>query len=171
MRTVLIVDDDDAVRGAVSEALGMAGYLVIALATTTEALRELDAGRAIDLAIVDVKMPAGHPHGFALARMARYRRPTLRFVFMSGSPEAVDPDVMEYEEPMGAVLLKPVRMAELIEAADAALAAASEFSSFSSSRRSDSSTSSRNTTAARGEACHGARETMSIPRGSEPEVA
>ena len=144
MRTVLVVDDDDAVRGAVSEALGMAGYQVIAVATTTEALRELDAGRAIDLAIVDVKMPPGHPHGFALARMARFRQPTLRFLFMSGSPEAVDLDVLEYEEPMGPVLLKPVRIAELMEAADAALAADSKSSSTVLS-------SSRNTTSARGE--------------------
>jgi DNA-binding NtrC family response regulator len=171
MRTVLVVDDDDAVRGAVSEAFRIAGYQVIAVSTTSAALCELDARRAINLAIVDVKMPPGHPHGFALARMARFRQPTLRFVFISGCPEIVDPDVVEYEEPLGPVLLKPVRIAELIEAADAALAAAS---SSSLNRRSASSivlSSSRNTTAVRGEACDAARETMSIPRGSEPEVA
>jgi DNA-binding NtrC family response regulator len=128
MPTVLVVDDDDAVRGAVSEALGMAGYQVIAVATTTVALGELDSGRAIDLAIVDVKMPPGHPHGFALARMARFRHPTLRLVFMSGSPAAVDPDVMEYEDPRGPVLLKPVRIAELIETVGATLNGAEETS-------------------------------------------
>jgi CheY-like chemotaxis protein len=134
MRHVLVVDDDEAVRGAVCEGLRLAGYKVVAAATTTEALRELETGRAIDLAVIDVKMPPGHPHGFAFARMTRYRRPTLRFVFVSGSAEAMDPDVLEHENLLGPVLLKPVRIAELIEAADAALA---ERSSISLSDRSD----------------------------------
>jgi CheY-like chemotaxis protein len=137
MPTVLVVDDDDAVRGAVSEALGIAGYQVIAVTTTTEALRELDAGHAIDLAIIDVKMPPGHPHGFAFARMARYRQPTLRFLFVSGSAEAMDPNVLEHEDRLGPVLLKPVRITELIGAARAALAVTSEGSSISLNGHSD----------------------------------
>jgi CheY-like chemotaxis protein len=123
MRYFLVVDDDEAVRGAVCEGLRTAGYKVVATATTTEALRELETGRAIDLAVVDVKMPPGHPHGFAFARMARLRRPTLRFVFMSGCPEVAAPDVVEFEEPLGPVLLKPVRIADLIETTEGTLAA------------------------------------------------
>jgi CheY-like chemotaxis protein len=123
MRHVLVVDDDEAVRGAVCEGLRLAGYKVVAAATTTEALRELETGRAIDLAVIDVKMPPGHPHGFAFARMARLRRPMLRFVFMSGCPEVTTPDIVEVEEPLGPVLLKPVRIAELIETTESALAA------------------------------------------------
>jgi CheY-like chemotaxis protein len=51
MRTVLLVEDDDAIRGCIAEGLGMAGYKVVAVSTTTEALTELDADRVFELAV------------------------------------------------------------------------------------------------------------------------
>jgi len=117
--TILVVEDDDAIRGVVSEALGMAGYRVVAAATSHEALREIDSDRPIDLALIDIKMPSGNPHGFALGRMARLRRDKLRLLFMSGDPTAA-----RAEEPPGnsAVLLKPVRLEALLETVRAELA-------------------------------------------------
>src|SRR5579864_7295062 len=117
--TILVVEDDDAIRSVVSEALGMAGYRVVATATSHEALREIDSDRPIDLALIDVKMPPGNPHGFALGRMAQLRRGELRLLFMSGDPTAA-----RAEEPPGnsAVLLKPVRLEALLETVRAELA-------------------------------------------------
>jgi len=90
--------------------------------TTHEALRELDAGRLVDAAVIDVKMPSGHPHGFALGRMARLRRSDLRFVFMSGDAEAAGAD---NGVPLGPALLKPVRLDDLIRVLEAEFAALS----------------------------------------------
>lgn len=118
MRTLLIVDDDEVVRGTLAEGLGMAGHQVIAVSTSTEALRELKSERLIDLAIIDIKMPRGHPHGFALGRMARFNRPRLPLIFISGYP-----DLAQAEEPPegSRTLLKPVRLAELLEIVEAEL--------------------------------------------------
>jgi DNA-binding response OmpR family regulator len=57
MRTLLIVEDDDAIRGSLAEGLGMAGYRVIAVPTSTEALSELKSDRPIDFAIIGIQMP------------------------------------------------------------------------------------------------------------------
>jgi DNA-binding NtrC family response regulator len=120
MRTLLIVEDDDAIRGCLADGLGMAGYEVIAFPTSTEALRELKSDRPIDLAIIDIQMPPGHPHGFALARMARFNRPGLPLVLMSGHPDLAEAD----EPPEGSrVFLKPVRVRELLEIIESALLA------------------------------------------------
>jgi DNA-binding NtrC family response regulator len=122
MRTLLICDDDDQIRGTLAEGLGMAGYRVIAVATSTEALAQLKSDRAIDLAIVDIKMPAGQPHGFALARMARLQRPDLPLVLISGHPDLSEAD----EPPEGTrVLLKPVRLREILGIVETELVAQS----------------------------------------------
>jgi DNA-binding NtrC family response regulator len=120
MRTLLIVEDDDAISGILAEALGMAGYRVIAFPTSTAALSELKSDRPIDLAIIDIQMPPGHPHGFALARMARFHRPELPLILMSGHADLTQAD----EPPEGSrVFLKPVRVRELLEAIEAGLPA------------------------------------------------
>jgi CheY-like chemotaxis protein len=123
VRTVLIVEDDDGVRSCISENLRLAGDEVVAVSTTTEALAELDAGTRLDIAVIDVKMPPGHPHGFAFGRMARLqRRPNLPLVFMSGDAGIADADS---GAPLGPTLQKPVRIDELIRVLDAELLGAS----------------------------------------------
>jgi DNA-binding NtrC family response regulator len=117
MSTLLVVDDDEAIRGTLAEGLGLGGHHVIAVPTSTEALGERKSDRPIDLAIIDIKMPPGQPHGFALARMARLARPKLPLVLMSGHP-----DLVEADEPPVRVLLKPVRLQQLLEIVAAELA-------------------------------------------------
>lgn len=119
MSTILVVEDDDAIRGVVSEGLGLAGYRVVAVATSHEALREIDSDRPIDLALIDIKMPPGNPHGFALGRMARLRRGDLRLLFMSGDPAAAEAEGPTAD---GAILLKPVRLKTLLASVRAELA-------------------------------------------------
>ena len=92
---------------------------MVAVSTTTEAIAELDANSGIGLALIDVLMPAGHPHGCALGRMARLRRPEVRLVFMTGNGEVAE---ME-RDPPGPVLLKPVRIHELIKIVEPELVA------------------------------------------------
>jgi DNA-binding response OmpR family regulator len=118
VRTILLVEDDDAIRGCLLEGLRIAGFDVIAVQTTTQALRELEARRHFDLALIDVKMPPDHPHGFAFGRMVRLERPDLPLVFMSGEAGIAEADI---GVPLGPMLQKPVRIKELVGVLDAKL--------------------------------------------------
>jgi len=118
VRTILLVEDDDTIRGCLLEGLRTAGFNVIAVQTTTQALRELEARRHFDLALIDVKMPPDHPHGFAFGRMVRLERPDLPLVFMSGEASIAEADI---GVPLGPMLQKPVRINELVGILDAEL--------------------------------------------------
>jgi len=54
---VLVVDDDDAVRGFVQRILDEEGYVVDASATGADALTRIHEGRTYDLVVADVCMP------------------------------------------------------------------------------------------------------------------
>jgi CheY-like chemotaxis protein len=54
---VLVVDDDDAVRGFVQRILDEEGYVVDASATGSDALTRIHEGRTYDLVVADVCMP------------------------------------------------------------------------------------------------------------------
>lgn len=78
---VLLVDDDDAVRGVVRRLLEGAGHLVLEASTAADALRQADAGANFDLLVTDMVLP--DIDGAELARRvtARHLVPTL---FVSG---------------------------------------------------------------------------------------
>ena len=90
MATILLVEDDEILRLAAAHHLEKAGFAVIAAAKSNDALDELDLGRHIDLAVIDVCMPRGQVNGLALARMARWRRPGLPILFVTGYPEVLE---------------------------------------------------------------------------------
>jgi two-component system cell cycle sensor histidine kinase/response regulator CckA len=81
--TVLLVEDDPAVRSLSREILEMSGYLVLEAADGTEALRigAQHSGR-IELAITDVVMP--HMGGRHVVERLRSLRPETRILYMSG---------------------------------------------------------------------------------------
>lgn len=82
---VLLVDDDQMVRTALSLQLGRAGFAVTTAADGEAALAELRArGGDVDLLLSDVVMPG--MTGADLTRAARAMRPTLPIVLMSGDP-------------------------------------------------------------------------------------
>src|SRR5260221_14769525 len=108
MATILLVEDDEILRLAAAHHLEKAGYTVISAAKSNEALDQLDLGRHIDLAGIDICMPRGQGNGLALARMARGRRPGLPVVFVTGYPAALEAQTIQ--EP---VFLKPVDLGKL----------------------------------------------------------
>lgn len=81
--TILVVEDNDAVRRIVSRQLSDLGYKVIAASNGAEALGILDRDTKIDLLFSDVVMPGGLD-GFELARAAATKRPDLRVLLTSG---------------------------------------------------------------------------------------
>ena len=84
-RTVLIVDDDEAVRELVAAVLGYRGCRVYAAANGLEGLLTLQQQR-VDLLITDLQMPL--LDGRRLARRARHIRPHLPILLISGGSAA-----------------------------------------------------------------------------------
>ena len=81
--TILVVEDDETLRGYSSGLLREFGYTVISAGNGPEALRVLDSDRGIDLLFTDVVLPEGMD-GRRLADAARLRRPTLKVLFTTG---------------------------------------------------------------------------------------
>ena len=80
--TILIVEDEAAVRQLGVEALIELGYRVLEADGAATALRLLDAHDEIDLLFTDVIMP--EVNGRKLAEEARRRRPGLKILFTTG---------------------------------------------------------------------------------------
>jgi CheY-like chemotaxis protein len=97
---ILLVDDDDPSRYAASKALVRAGYTVTEAKDYVEALAIIQSDARLDVLVTDVVMPDS-VHGFALARMARMRRPEVKILYMT----AYDIPTVEA---VGKVLRKPL---------------------------------------------------------------
>ncbi|MFY7777599.1 MAG: ATP-binding protein [Elstera sp.] len=86
--TILLVDDDAAVRDALGDMLGHLGHRVRACATEAEALALLET-EAIDLLLTDILL-ADKQTGWQIIRAARRRKPGLPVLVCTGydpSPE------------------------------------------------------------------------------------
>ena len=82
--TILLVDDEEQVRGVLTETLKTAGYLVLDAGNYYEALKVLDGlpKGAVDLLVADVSLPG--PNGCELALRFLDREPNGRVLFISG---------------------------------------------------------------------------------------
>ena len=84
-RTVLLVEDESAVRLLVREVLEELGYRAIEVAEPHAAIEVLHSPAAIDLMISDVGLPG--MNGRQLAEVARDTRPDLAILFITGYAE------------------------------------------------------------------------------------
>ena len=118
MASVLVVEDDPAVRRLVAAVIRAADHQVLQAATIREALAILeDRGCAVDLVISDIGLPDGS--GGRLMLLCRQLRPEATVLFITGSPEEY-PAVLHEVDPWR-ILGKPFRAARLIEAVQRAL--------------------------------------------------
>lgn len=83
--TVLIVEDDPAVRVLVSTVLSELGYGFVEAGDADSAVPILDSGQRIDLMISDVGLPG--MNGRQLAEIGRQYRPDLKVLFITGYAE------------------------------------------------------------------------------------
>jgi PAS domain S-box-containing protein len=117
--TVLVVEDNEALRRVVTRQLGELGYRVLAAENAGAGLDLLER-QSIDLLLTDVVMPGG-VNGRELARRARQRWPGIKIVFTSGFSEArLNGD----NSPLASctpLLSKPYRKEDLASAAREAL--------------------------------------------------
>jgi two-component system nitrogen regulation response regulator GlnG len=116
--TVLIADDDRAIRTVLTQALGRAGYEVRATAHAATLWRWVEDG-AGDLVITDVVMP--DENGLDLVPRIKKRRPDLRVIVMSAhstlltAVKATERGAFDY-------LPKPFDLRELVRTVERALA-------------------------------------------------
>ena len=81
--TILLVEDEPAVRQLFAQALTRAGYRVFEARNGQEALKVFDQhGESIDLLLTDIRMP--FMGGNELAQQLRARRKTLKLLCVSG---------------------------------------------------------------------------------------
>jgi PAS domain S-box-containing protein len=115
--TILLVEDDEAVRTLTRRVLENFGYRVIAAASGSEALdlcgHQLDT---IDLLLTDIIMPNG-VNGRQLAQQLLARRPALKIIFMTGyDGEALGPETSFIEQIQSRLLHKPCSWREMLHA-------------------------------------------------------
>jgi PAS domain S-box-containing protein len=83
--TILLVEDNDAIRRIVLRQLTQLGYRVLEAPAASAALKVLE-GESVDLLFTDVVMPGGMD-GVELAHIAIGRWPALKVLLTSGFPE------------------------------------------------------------------------------------
>ena len=115
---VLVVDDEEAVRQLLQEALSLNGYRVTAVATIEDAEAHLlqSAAEGIALVVTDIHLTANPQgrEGYELYRRWSVRNPTLRFLLISGDPSSQTLPIIQ----AGSVpfLSKPFTIDELLSA-------------------------------------------------------
>ena len=81
-QTILVVEDERALRELIKRQLERLGYIVLVAANADEALQVFDQNASIDLILTDVVMPGAS--GAELTRQLVEQRPTLKVIYMSG---------------------------------------------------------------------------------------
>jgi CheY-like chemotaxis protein len=113
--TILIVDDEEAIREVAGTILASAGYRVLTAAEGNEAIRVLRS-ETVDLLFTDVIMPG--MSGYELALAAKRLQPELRVLYTSGFPGWAHNSAIV---PRAHTLPKPWRAQQLVSEIDHAL--------------------------------------------------
>jgi two-component system, cell cycle sensor histidine kinase and response regulator CckA len=117
--TLLVVDDDEAMRKMAVEMLRGLGYRVLEAEGPAEAMRLAAVTPTIHLLLTDFGMPGAN--GLELARQFREVHPEAPVLMISGSSESIYGRA-EYPDQF-AVLAKPFTYEELVERVYALLSA------------------------------------------------
>jgi signal transduction histidine kinase len=114
--TILVVDDDEAVRELTVEALRAMNYRVVEAGNGRTALDMLGEADTIDLALIDLVMPG--MNGRQLATRIRAADPQRAILFMTGYDDLSEPDDPFTQEMM---IRKPFKLVELAAAVERGL--------------------------------------------------
>jgi CheY-like chemotaxis protein len=110
---VLLVDDDEIVRMALTGALEQSGFAVTCAAGVPEALRLISGPEQYDVLLSDLHMP-GAGDGLTVVSAMRHANPKAVTLLLSAFPEmtaAVAAILQQADE----ILVKPIDLASLIE--------------------------------------------------------
>ena len=110
---VLLVDDDEIVRMALTGALEQSGFVVTSAAGVPEALKLISGPEQYDVLLSDLHMP-GAGDGLTVVSAMRHANPKAVTLLLSAFPEmtaAVAAILQQADE----ILVKPIDLASLIE--------------------------------------------------------
>ena len=121
---LLVIDDDDLVRAALTDMLQTAGFEVVTASNGRLGLEMLDS-TPVDAIITDILMP--EQEGLETIREARRRFPDVRILAISGGGTGaggVETQLLRFAESFGAdqTLPKPFTASQLVAAVRALLA-------------------------------------------------
>ncbi len=121
MKTILLVEDEDMLRGLIRELLEIKGYAVLEACQGLEALELLkEKVTDVDLVLTDVVMP--HMSGSEMVDRLRSDYPSVKVIFMSGYTGSSNASIHKFLEMPGvAFLQKPFRLNVLISQVEALL--------------------------------------------------
>ena len=109
---LLLVEDEEMIRLALSEALTDAGFGVVEAVNGEEAIQRLDAGDGVTGVITDIRLP-GSLNGWQIGRHARHASPGIPIVYMSGDSAA---DWSSEGVPNSVMVQKPFAMVQVVTA-------------------------------------------------------
>lgn len=119
MARVLVVEDDEMVRGVVAAQLRRGGHRVLDTASAEQALAALDERAAPDVAVVDLGLPAMDGFEFVSALRERPQFGDLPVIFLSSR---IEPEQIAEGRRLGDVYLtKPFVASALLSAIDRSL--------------------------------------------------
>ena len=112
-RSILIIDDNEQIRGLLRQVLEEAGYLVMEAANGLEGLRQFRQTPSA-LVITDLLMP--DRDGLEVTMALRRESPQVKIFVLTGS--SGQPDLLDVAKLLGAhrTMKKPIRMAEFVQA-------------------------------------------------------
>jgi two-component system response regulator MprA len=112
-RWILIVDDDDDIREALSAVLAMNGYQTAGAGDGLAALEQIRARGRPALVLLDLRMPRLNGYDFARALHEDPALASIPIVVLSGDLAAID-----QAQPVGArgCLRKPIELRQLLDA-------------------------------------------------------
>ena len=108
--TVLVVDDEPAIRQVLTAAIGKAGYTVESAASAAQALAKMDA-TAFDVVLSDIFMPV--MDGIELLKLARARGHAATFIMVT-TFASVDSAIDSIKAGAWDYITKPVRNEEIL---------------------------------------------------------
>jgi DNA-binding NtrC family response regulator len=107
---IVLVDDDQGSREAMTRALERVGYTVKSFESADAALETIRSNEVVDCVVSDVRMPG--KSGYELLREVRAEYPTLPFLLVTAYADVEDA-VTAMQEGADDYLTKPVKMQEL----------------------------------------------------------
>ena len=114
IRTILFIDDEEAIRTSVSDLLRQWGYTVLATATVDEARRAaLNHDTVIDVVISDLRLRGGEDGILAIEQIRQVCGYTVPAVLVTG--DTAPDQVQRIHESGHIVLFKPVRPKDLYD--------------------------------------------------------
>lgn len=112
---IIVIEDDDAIRELISQALQEKGHRVAEL-SSAESLQDLRDTGSIDIFVIDVNLPG--EDGFSLATRLRETYPLVGIIMASARTRSQD-KIEGYDRGADVYLSKPFQVEELCAAAAA----------------------------------------------------